>query len=331
MPPEPASPGHPLVRYTARRLAGGVAALVAISVLVFAGTELLPGDAATTILSKSASGGTATAEQTEVLRHRLGLDRPAPQRYLEWLGGIVHGDLGESLYSPRPVRAIIGRRLLNTLVLAGVAAALLVPLAIGFGLWAGARAGRPTDRIISSVAVAAQALPEFVTGTLLIVVFALSLRLLPPVSLLPSGASPLRHPDVLVLPVLTLLSVMAGQSIRMVRARMAEVMASAYIRAARLHGIPERRLVVRHALRNAVAPAVQLLANSIAWLIGGVVVVETLYNYPGLSQELIAGITNRDIPFVQSVAMVFAAFTVALYTLADFIVVALIPKLRTTQ
>lgn len=331
MPAKPAASGHPLARYAARRLAGSMAALFAISVLVFAGTELLPGDAATTILSKSASGGTATAEQTEVLRHRLGLDRPAPQRYLEWLGGMARGDLGESLYSQRPVTAIIGRRLLNTLVLAGVAAALLIPTAIGFGLWAGARAGRPADRIISSLAVAAQALPEFVTGTFLIVALALSLRLLPPVSLLPAGTNPLRHPDVLVLPVLTLLSVMAGQSIRMVRARMAEVMASPYIRAARLHGIPERRLVLRHALRNAVAPAVQLLANSVAWLIGGVVVVETLYNYPGLSQELIAGITNRDIPFVQSVAMTFAAFTVALYTLADFVVVALIPKLRTAR
>lgn len=331
MSAESAARGHPLARYAARRLAGGVAALFAVSVLVFAGTEILPGDAATRILSKSASGGAATAEQTEVLRHRLGLDRPAPQRYLDWLGGMVRGDLGRSLYSQQPVSAVIGRRLVNTLVLAGVAAALLVPTAIGFGLWAGARAGRPADRIISSLAVAAQAVPEFVTGTFLIVVLAVSLRLFPPVSLLRTGASPLRHPDVLVLPVLTLLSVMAGQSIRMVRARMAEVMTSDYIRVGRLHGIPERRLVLRHALRNAVAPAVQLLANSVAWLIGGVVVVETLYNYPGLSQELIAGITNRDIPFVQSVAMVFAAFTVALYALADLIVVALIPKLRTAQ
>lgn len=320
---------HPLLRYIARRLALGWGILLITSLLVFAGTEVLPGDAATVIASKSAVGGAATPEVVETIRRRLELDRPAPERYLEWLVGMARGDLGESLYSGKPVRAIIGPRLLNTLVLAGLAGGLLVPIAIGLGLWAGTRAGRRADHIVSSAAVVAQSVPEFVTGTFLIVVFAISLGLLPPVSLVPSGTSPLARPQVLVLPVLTLLSVMAGQSIRMVRARTAEVMASDYIRMARLQGIPEGRVVFRHALRNCVAPAVQLLANSISWLVGGVVVVETLFGYPGLSQDLVDGITNRDIPFVQSVAMVFAAFTVALYALADFIVVALIPKLRT--
>jgi peptide/nickel transport system permease protein len=128
-----------MVGYAARRLAGGLAALVAVSVLVFAGTELLPGDAATVILGKSAAGGAATPEQVERLRHRLGLNRPAAARYLEWVGGMVRGDLGTSLYSGQPVRAIIGRRFRNTLVLAALAGTLLVPTAIGFGLWAGAR------------------------------------------------------------------------------------------------------------------------------------------------------------------------------------------------
>lgn len=330
MPPEVA-PAHPLVRYAFRRLGGGLAALLAVSLLVFAGTELLPGDAATVILAKSASGGSATPEQVATVRHRLGLDRPAPERYVQWLGGMVRGDLGESLYSGKPVRAIIGRRFLNTLVLAALAGALLVPVAIGCGVWAGARAGRPADRVLSSAAVVVQSLPEFVTGTFLIAVLAVSLRLFPPVSLVPAGTSPLRRPEILVLPVLTLVGVMAGQSIRMVRARVAEVMDSAYVRMARLHGIPEHRILLRHSLRNALGPAVQLLANSIAWLIGGVVVVETLFGYPGLSQDLIKGITNRDIPFVQSVATVFAAFTIAVYTLADFVVMALVPQLRSSR
>ncbi|MGH9011318.1 MAG: ABC transporter permease, partial [Acidimicrobiia bacterium] len=182
MPAETA-PRHPLLGYAARRLAGGLAALFAVSVLVFAGTEVLPGDAATVMLGKSAAGGAATPEQVETLRQRLGLDRPAPQRYLEWVGGMIRGDLGTSLYSREPVSAIIGRRFPNTLVLAALAAALLIPTAIGFGLWAGARAGRAPDRIISMVSVAVQSLPEFVMGTFLIAVAAVALRLVPPVSL----------------------------------------------------------------------------------------------------------------------------------------------------
>ncbi|MGH8908722.1 MAG: ABC transporter permease [Egibacteraceae bacterium] len=314
--------GHPLPRAVLGRVATGVALVLVTSMLVFAGTELLPGDAATAAL-----GQTATPEQLRVVRERLGLDDPAPRRYADWLGGLVRGDLGVTV-SGRPVADVIAGKAVNTLALALVTAALLIAVALGLGLTAGARAGSVTDRLISAAAVGAMALPEFVIGTLLIIVFALWLGLLPSVSLLPAEGA-LGRPAALVLPVLTLSAGAAGHAIRLVRAAMAEVMASPYIPMARLHGIPERRVLVRHALRNALAPTVQLFAAILVWLVGGIAVVERVFGYPGLSQVLVDAVATRDIPLVQSLATIFAALTVSLYIAADIVVTLLIPKLRT--
>ncbi|WP_189056542.1 ABC transporter permease [Longimycelium tulufanense] len=312
-----------------RRSLAGIAATCAVSLLVFVGTDLLPGDAADVILTRSASSGGGTPEQLAALRAELGLDVPWPQRYLGWIGGLLQGDLGSSLVSGRSVTDVIGSRLGNTLVLAGTATVLLVPVAVGLGLWSGIRQGRPGDRVVSGVAVAAQALPEFVAATLLIAVFALIAGLLPAVSLVPPGTSPLARPEILVLPVLSLLSVMAGQSIRMVRARTSEVVRADFVRVARLHGIPERRVVWRYVVPNALGPALQLLAGSISWLVGGIVVVEQVFAYPGISHELVQAIISRDVPVVQALAFAMAVCTLAIYTLADLLVVALVPKLRT--
>lgn len=320
---------HPLLFACTQRLLAGAGLVLVTSALVFAATELLPGDAADVILSRSAGAGGGTPEQVVALRAELGLDRPWPQRYLDWLAALVQGDLGRSLVSGRPVADIVGTRLGNTLVLAGLATALLVPIAIGLGVWAGLRQGRPGDQVSSAAAIGLQSVPEFVAATLLIAVFSLGLRLLPPVSLVPAGASPLARPEVLVLPVASLLTVMAGQSIRMIRARTGVIVRAEFVRMARLHGIGERRVIWRYVVPNVLGPALQLLAGSIAWLVGGVVVVEQVFAYPGISHELLAAISSRDVPVVQVLAVVMAAFTVAAYTVADLLVLLLVPKLRT--
>lgn len=320
----------PLLGYLAGRLASAVLVVTAASMVIFAAMQLLPGDAADVLLSKHAGAGAASAEQRAGLRAELGLDRPLPERYGQWITAVARGDLGRSLISGRPVAATIRARLANTLTLAGIAAALLVLLALGFGVWAGARADRTTDRVITASAVTVGSLPEFVIAILLIQLLAFTWPLLPPISLVPPGQSPLRTPAVLVLPVVTLVAVMAPQTIRMVRAQMAEVLGSPYIQLARLHGIPERRIVARHALRNALAPAAPLLAGSISWLLGSVVVVETVFNYPGLSRDLVHAIATRDLPYIQSVTLLVAAVTVLVYLLADLAVVLAVPQLRTS-
>lgn len=317
-----------VTRYLARRAAAALLTVAAVSVVIFAAMQVLPGDAADVILSKGAGSGGGSAAQRAALRADLGLDRPVVEQYLSWIGGVLHGDLGRSLISGRPVTESLGGHLFNTVILAGVATAVLLPLAIGLGAWAGARAGRTGDRITTAAAVTVGSLPEFVTATLLIGVFAFAVPLLPPVSMVLPGENPLATPDVLVLPVLTLVAVMAPQTIRMVRAQMAEVMASPYVTMARLHGIGERRIIVGHALRNALAPATPLLAGSITWLVGGIVVVETVFNYPGVSRDLVHAISHRDLPYVQSVTLLIAAVTVAGYLLSDLAVVLLVPRLR---
>ncbi|XTZ17441.1 ABC transporter permease [Micromonospora echinospora] len=318
----------PLGRYLAGRLLSAIVVIVAASVVIFGAMQLLPGDAVDVLLAKGAGSGGGTAAQKAALRAELGLDRPLPERYLDWIGGVLRGDLDRSVFSGRPVTEIVAGRLRNTLTLAAVATAVLVPVAVGLGAWAGARAGHARDRAVTVAAVVVGALPEFVTATLLIGVFAYAWPVLPAVSMLDPDASPLSAPEALVLPVLTLVAVMAPQTIRMVRAQVAEAMASDYVRMARLHGVSERRIVTHHALRNALAPAAPLLAGSITWLVGGIVVVETVFNYPGISTDLIHAIGHRDLPYVQSVTLLFAATTVVGYLLADLTVLALVPNLR---
>ncbi|GAA2511122.1 ABC transporter permease [Pilimelia columellifera] len=319
-----------MTSYVLGRLAAAAGVVWAASVAIFAAMQLLPGDAVDVIYAKGAGSGTVSPEQKAQLRAELGLDRPVVDRYVDWMSGVLRGDLGRSLFSGREVTEIVGARLPNTLALAAVAAVCLAPLAIALGAWAGARAGAARDRVISIGSVTLGSLPEFVTATLLIAVFAFAWPVLPAVSLVAPGTSPLLTPEVLVLPVVTLLAVMAPQTIRMVRAQMAEAMTSPYVRMARLHGIPERRIVTRHALRNALAPAMPLLAGSITWLVGGIVVVETVFNYPGVSQDLVRAIAQRDLPYVQSVTLLFAVVTATGYLAADLAVVALAPRLRTT-
>jgi peptide/nickel transport system permease protein len=316
---------HPLLGFVARRLAIGLVLLVAVSVLVFAGTQVLPGNAANAILGRS-----ATPAQKAIYERQLGLDKPLPEQYWRWISQVMRGDLGKSVANQVPVTSFIAARAGKSLILALATLIVLLPISVFFGVIAGIRRERAADHAISLTSLALIALPEFVTGTVLIALIAVTLKWLPPTSIIESGGV-FSNLNVLVLPVVTLCITATPYVIRMVRAGVSETMEADYIQMARLSGIPERRVVVRHALRNALAPTVQVLALTMQYLIGGIVIVETVFAYPGLGQGLVQAVVARDIPTVQAVALLLAAIYIVINIVADVIVVLLIPKLRTSQ
>jgi peptide/nickel transport system permease protein len=320
---------RPLLRFVVRRLVAAAATLFVVSILIFAGTEVLPGDAASAVL-----GRTASPEQLAEMQELMGLDRPAHERYLDWLGGLLTGDLGNSAAGyaaggESPIWDEIAPKIGNSFTLAAVTTLLMIPLALVLGVLAAVRAGRPLDHVISVSSLAIISLPEFIIGSLLILLFFSWLDVLPPVSLIAPGTSPLSEPDALVLPVLTLLGASLAASIRMVRAGMVETLSSEYVTMARLNGLRERAVITRYALRNALAPSVQVFAQNIQYLVGGIVVTEYLFNYPGLGKELVDAVAIRDVREVQSVALLIAAFYVLVNIVADVLVVLLVPRLRT--
>jgi peptide/nickel transport system permease protein len=322
----PGRSSHPLLWFVIRRIGAGIALLFVVSILIFWCTEILPGNAAYAVLGRNADPVALKA-----VSHQLGLDKPATERYLDWLSGFVHGDLGTSLTAHERVSTLITARLENTVILAGLALLVLIPLALILGVITGTRVGRPIDHIISTVSLAGIAIPDFVVATLLIYVFAVRLGSLPAVSLISPGTSPLSKPSALVLPVAALVIVGLAYMVRIVRAGMMEVMGSEYVQMARLSGISERRVIFHHALRNALAPAVQVTALTLTWLVGGIFIVESIFAYPGIGQGLVQAVIARDIPTVQSVGMLIAIFYVAVNIAADVVVVLLIPKLRTAS
>jgi peptide/nickel transport system permease protein len=272
-----------------------------------------------------------------VLRKKLDLDHPLVDRYSRWLSGFSHGDLGLSAAgtvgnnAQETITAEISGPLANSAELAGVTIVLLIPLSLALGVLLATRAGKPVDHLISTLSLGGISLPEFVTATLLIVLFAGTLGWLPAVSLIDPGKGPLDSPQILVLPVATLLIATLAQAVRMVRAGMIEALRSDYVRAARLGGVPEGRVLWGYALRNALAPSVQVLALCIQYLVGGIVITETVFGYPGLGSLLVNAVNLRDTPTVQSIALLLAAVYIGLNILADLLVVYLVPKLRTGQ
>jgi peptide/nickel transport system permease protein len=322
-------PRRTLLWFLVIRVLTGLATLLVVSMLVFAATEVLPGDAASAVLGKS-----ATPDQVAQLRKLMGLDKPAVQRYGEWLGGILTGNLGNSAAgfesgSKVPIWGQINDKLANSLILAAIVTVFMIPFSLALGVVAATRAGRPLDHTITSSSLAIVSLPEFVIGSLLIIAFFTWLNLLPPVSLLAPGESPLGHPRLLVLPALTLLGATLAGSTRMVRAGMIETMRSDFVRMAELNGLPRRRVVSRYALRNALAPAIQVFGQNIQYLVGGIIVVEYLFSYPGLGKELVDAVAIRDVREVQTIAILIAAFCIFVNIVTDFLVVLLVPKLRT--
>jgi peptide/nickel transport system permease protein len=226
------------------------------------------------------------------------------------------------------VGSLISSPLKNSAILAGLAALFMIPLSLGLGAYAAVRAGKPADHMISIGSLVSISAPEFVTGALLVALFFVGLHLLPPVSIVAPGADPLSTPKELVLPVLTLLFASLAWGIRMVRAGMYEVLQTEYVQAARLNGLSERRVLMRYALRNALAPSVQVLAQNLQYLVGGVIIVETVFAYPGLGSQLVSSVSNRDVTMVQSIAMLIAVIYVLINLIADLIVMLLVPKLR---
>ncbi len=321
---------HPVAMFLLRRVSAGLVTLVVASILIFLATSALPGDVAEITL-----GRFATPKRVNHLRDELDLNRPLVVQYGSWIGNAVQGDLGHSTVQAAngakaaPVWHLTRTPLRNSLVLAVITIALLIPLALVVGTAAGVRAGKAVDYSVSYGALIIGSLPEFVVGTFLITILFSQLDVLPPVALVPPGGSPFDHIDSLVMPVLTLLAVSLAFSARQVRAGVAEVMRQEYVPMARLSGISERRILWRYALRNALAPSVQTFAQSIQYLFGGIIVVEALFSYPGIGQMLVEAVSERDVTLVQGITLVLAAAYIAINILADLIVVFLVPKLRT--
>jgi len=323
---------HPVAAFLLRRVGGAILSLLAASILIFIATNVLPGNAAVVVLGKN-----ATPAQVHKLEGELGLSHSEVQRYASWLGGMLHGDFGQSAVAVaegRPDASISGTLaspLADSGILAGLTAIPLIPLTLALGVLAGLRAGRRVDHLISVPALVAGGLPEFVTGTALIFVFFTALKVLPPVALLGPGQSPFTTPKALILPILTLLAVAVGAGVRQVRAGMIEVLQQDYVLFARLNGIPERRVLLRYALRNALAPSVQIIAQNLQYLVGGIIVVESVFSYPGIGTYLVNAVTSRDVNEVQAAAMILATLYVGINIVADLIVMFLVPQLRTAM
>ncbi|MFD7500992.1 ABC transporter permease [Streptomyces sp. NPDC059850] len=306
--------------WLARRLLLGAAQTVAVVLLVFALAEALPGDAAVAL-----AGDQPDPARIAAIRDAMDLDRPAYARLLDWASGLLHGDLGTSLVSGRPVTSYVTDGIPPTLLLAGLTLLLLVPLGVGLGVLAARHEGRRTDRVISSVALGVYAVPEFALGTLLVTVFALRLGWFPPTAV-GYGTDLLAHPATLVLPVLVLLSRPVCSLARLVRAGMIDALASPYAAQARRYGVSGVRVRYAHALPNAVAPAAQHLARTVDWLLCGVIVVEGLFVIPGLGTVLLNAVAERDMPVVQGLAVVFGLITVVLNTGADLVAHRFAPR-----
>ncbi len=321
---------HPTGAFVLRRIAAGLGTLLALSVLVFAATNVLPGNAAELTLGRN-----ATPPALHKLERRLGFDHSIEHRYISWLGGLLHGDLGNSAVavaqnSPEPsIAHAISTPLKNSAVLALLTTVLLIPLTLLLGAFAGIHARRKVDHLISTPALVFAALPEFVTATLLIVVFFAWLGALPPVSLVPPGTGPLSNIEVLVLPVLTLLLASLAAGIRQVRSGVIEVLQEDYVHVAQLNGLRGRTLLWGYVLRNALAPSVQIVAQTVQYLVGGIIVVESVFSYPGIGTYLVQAVSERDVTAVQSTVIVLAAVYILINLLADLLVVFLVPKLRT--
>lgn len=306
-----------------RRIGIGIATLWVVSVLVFFGLSILPGDVAQIRL-----GQAATPESLAALRSQLGLDRPAYVRYFEWLGNMASGDLGKSNAGIATISSLIDFRLGNTLFLGGVVALIAVPLSIVLGLAAAMYPGTWLDRILTFGTISLVAVPEFLIATFLVLIFAVKLKWMPAIAYMSGGESFGQLMIALAMPILTLVIVVAAQMIRMTRAGILNVMNSPYIEMAILKGVPRRRIILRHALFNAIGPIINVIALNLAYLVSGVVIVETIFAYPGLAKLMIDGVQTRDFPLVQACAMIFCGTYVLLLLAADIGAILSNPRLR---
>jgi len=314
-----------IMKLVSRRLLVSVLILLVVSILVFVATLLLPGDPAQAML-----GQQATPERLAALREQMNLNDPVVMRYLSWLGGLFTGDFGYSAATSGPVSELLGERITASLVLMGVAAVISIPVGIVVGTYSALRRGRVGDHVATVTSLVLAALPEFVVGILMITLFSTTVfKILPSVTMAPPGENVWNYPLQLVLPALTLVLVVTPYIVRMMRATMIEVLDSGFVEMARLKGVPERQVILRHAVPHALAPVAQVIAIQLAWMAGGVVVIEFLFRYPGIGQALVDAVANRDVQVVQAISMLIAAAYIVVNLLADLVGIATNPKLRT--
>jgi peptide/nickel transport system permease protein len=310
-------------RLIVARLGWAVLTILLSTVLVFTAIQALPGDAATQIL-----GQNATPQAVATLRTQLGLDKAPLARFLSWLGGALRGDFGTSLVSGQPVGSEIGRALVNTALLAGVTIAVGFTLALVLGLVAGLFRDRWPDSVISTVALVGMSLPEFIVATLLVLLFSIAIPVFPAVVVAGRDATISQLLPSLTLPALSLVIVAAAYIIRMMRTSVIDVLESDFVRTATLKGIPPVRLVGRHIIPSAILPTLNVLAMNVAWLIGGVVVVESIFNYPGMGTLMIQSVQSRDLPTILLITVLSAVTYVVCNLLADVAAMVLNPRLR---
>ena len=307
-----------------RRSLMSIVTLLLVSLIIFSMLEVLPGDVASRILGRD-----ATAETLEQLRVELGLDRPAPVRYLAWLGGLVTGDLGQSLASSRPVSEILAPRIFNTVLLSAYAFLIYLPLTIVPALLQALNRDRATDHAFSVVTLVLLSLPDFLLATILLLTFVVMIPILPAISLVDGSSSAWEYFRAMTLPALTLAIVMAVYAVRMLRDNLIEVLDSDYIRMAELKGLSRKRVLLRHALPNALVPTLNVTALNLAYLVGGVVVVEKVFSYPGFGSLLVDSLQLRDLPVIEATVMIAAFVYVAANLIADVAAILLNPRLRT--
>lgn len=305
------------------RLGMALLSLLAVSAIIFWCVELLPGDTAERILGRN-----ATPESLALLREKLHLDLSGGERYLRWLTSLLSGDFGTSLVADRPVLDYIASRIANTALLSGFALLLYIPISIGLGVITAIYRGRFADHAISVIVLIFMCLPEFVIGILLISVFAIKLAWLPPLALIGQARSFGQLVELIALPTITIVAAMSAYAVRMMRESLIEVLDSSYVLMARLKGLPRWRVLLFHALPNALGPAINITALNVAWMIGGVVVVEAVFEFPGIGRLMVDSISNKDVPVILAISMVMTGAYIATNLVADILVILLNPKLR---
>ncbi len=307
-----------------RRLSLGLITVILVSVIIFTGVEFLPGDACTAFLEREAQG-----KLLENCRRDLDLNRPAIDRYIDWASSAMVGDLGVSVNGQQSIAELVGNRMNNSLLLAFCALLVGVPLAIFLGVITALWRDKPIDLFFSTAAIFAMTIPEFVSSTVLILVFSVWLGWLPGIVLTSANASAAEFFPEIILPVIVVAMVMTAHILRMVRTSVIDVLASDYVRMATLKGVPYWQIVFHHVLPNALLPAINVVALTIAWLLGGVVVIEVVFNYPGLGRMMIDSISDRDLPVVQAIALILATVYVSVNLTADLLTMIANPRLRT--
>ncbi len=312
-----------MLRLILTRIVLGLLTLFAVSILIFAATEVLPGDVASAVLGQG-----ATPETLAVFRQELGLDRSAYVRYMEWFTNAIQGDFGKSLTNKRDIITTITPRFGNTMFLAGFAALIAVPFAVGLGILAAINEGKWIDKLANIVSLAAISVPEFFIAYVLILFLAVKLRWFPSLATVYSGMSFSQMLYVSALPAMTLTLLVTAHMLRMTRSSVLSIMSQPYIEMAFLKGLPRSRVIIRHALPNAAAPIIAVIALNLAYLIVGVVVIEVVFVYPGVGQFMVDGVSKRDLPVVQACGLVFASAFIILNTTADILSILVNPRLR---